>query len=145
MLESEDGLGFVDSVRVMLYGSTEEYYIMWRYWKFMVKNLMYFLAVIADSWVAIILTYLSMWMDIEYPYSSNSSQSGKKCIGSHECFVYRLEIALSCYCVRKWSKKIPLLAEKKDILKCILWHSSTIAHLQIVVFTPEREHNGVIS
>ena len=86
----------------------------------MVKNLMYFLAVIDDSLVAIILTYLSMWREIVYPYSSNSSQSGKKCIGSQECFAYRLEIVLSSYCMKKWSKTIPLLAEKKDILKCIL-------------------------
>ena len=64
MLESADGLGLADSVGAMLYGSTEEYHIMWRYWKFMVRTLMYFPSEMADigwSFLLTILCYAGKW------------------------------------------------------------------------------------
>ena len=85
ILESEDGLGLADSVGVI-----------WKYrgipynvemLKFMVRTLIYFPTLIADSWVVIL--YISMLCRKMYTCSSNGSQSGKICIGSHEGFVYR--------------------------------------------------------
>ncbi len=82
MLVSEDGLGL---------GRSCGGHDIWKYkgvrynveiLKFMVRSLMYFPTVIADSWMVNILTYLSMLcMKMVYTSSSNSSQSVKLCIG----------------------------------------------------------------
>ena len=114
----------------------------------MMRTLMYFPTVMADLWGEIFLfSFLcsaGKWCTLVHLMAVNPE---KYALALMDALFTDEEIASSCYCVTKRSKKTPLPLEKKGILKFILWTPALyITHLgQMAVFIPEREYKGALS